>query len=177
MAAKPCLLAALLLLPPALGACVVVPSSPEPAREERRGAAVPGPSRAEAPGIEAEVFRLVNQTRRRAGLRELEHDPRLSEVARRHSRNMRDRDFFDHVDPAGRDLGDGLAAAGVGYRLAAENLGHVYNVPDPAAYLHRILMDSPRHRRNLLLPDARRAGIGVARAGTSYWLTEVLVGP
>ena len=167
------------LLATALAGCAVAPPPPP----ERRGAggersvSVPHPSRAEAAAIEAEVLRLVNLSRRRAGVGELALDAGLSEVARRHSRNMRDRDFFGHRDPAGREVGERLAAAGFEYRVAAENVAHVYQVPDPAAYLHRILMDSRGHRRNVLLPQARRAGVGVARSGTAYWLTEVFVAP
>lgn len=164
------------LLPLLLAGCVVLPVPPAERRDGRE-VPVPRPSRAEAPGVEAEVLRLMNAGRRRAGLAELVLDPVLGEVARRHSRDMRDRDFFDHADPAGRTMRERLRAAGVPYREAAENVAHVYDVPDPAAYMHRILMESPPHRRNLLHPRVTRVGIGVARRGTAYWLTEVFVRP
>lgn len=57
----------------------------------------------EAALVEARVAELVNAERVRAGLARLTHDPTLADIARRHSRDMAARRFFDHVSPDGKD--------------------------------------------------------------------------
>jgi uncharacterized protein YkwD len=117
-----------------------------------------------------ELVRLVNRHRVRIGRRALVWDGRAARVAEAHSRAMRRRNFFDHVDPDGRSPFDRLDEAGVAWRAAAENIAHADASPE------RILegwLASPGHRRNLESGSSSRHGIG--RSG-AYW-THVFFKP
>jgi uncharacterized protein YkwD len=100
----------------------------------------------------------------------------LALVAREHSRRMRDQGFFSHRDPQGRTIADRLSEAGIGYRVAGENLARTTNISNPAAWAHEQLMQSDEHRPNILSPDFELMGVGVVRDGNSYWITQVYIG-
>ncbi len=114
-----------------------------------------------APELEAQMLQLVNQERARAGLAPLAADPELREVARRHSADMFARGYFSHVTPEGRSPFDRMAAAGVTYRTAGENLA----LAPTLSLAHTGLMNSPGHRANILHPDFGRVGIGIVDGG------------
>ena len=126
---------------------------------------------------EAEVeylsFGLANQARGREGAGELTYDEALAEVAREHSRRMRDEGFFDHVDPSGNGFSARLRAAGVYVNLAGENLAIVENSGNPASTAHNAFLGNPGHRSNLLDDRFTHGGVGVARRGNSYWITQL----
>ena len=114
-----------------------------------------------APELEAQMLQLMNQERARAGLAPLAPDPELREVARRHSADMFARGYFSHVTPEGRSPFDRMAAAGVAYRTAGENLA----LAPTLSLAHTGLMNSPGHRANILHPDFGRVGIGIVDGG------------
>ena len=99
----------------------------------------------------------------------------LSAIARQYSEQMRDQGFFSHVAPDGTTLKLRLEIAGVDYSSAGENIAQVSNAGNPAALAHELLMDSRRHRANILDPDFREVGIGVARSSNTFWITQVFV--
>lgn len=111
------------------------------------------------PTLEAELFELVNSTRREHGLAPLTLDERLRDVAREHSLDMRTNNYFAHVSPTEGSLIDRLNAAGLNYTHAGENLAAAR--PD-AGVIHSLLMNSAPHRENILNPTWRKMGIGVA---------------
>jgi uncharacterized protein YkwD len=122
---------------------------------------------------EAYVLELINRDRRSLDLPPLELDPQLSAVARKHSLDMRDHDFFGHVSPSTGTVADRLAA--VEYQAAsfAENLAR----NDRVAEAHASLMWSVGHRKNLVSPRFDRVGIGVvgheSNGRTDWYVTEV----
>jgi uncharacterized protein YkwD/uncharacterized membrane protein required for colicin V production len=113
------------------------------------------------PEAEAEMLRLVNQARASEGLRPLTIDPGLREVARVHSQDMWERQYFGHVDPDGVTPADRVRAGGVRYRMVGENLA----LAPTTQMAHRGLMNSPGHRRNIMDPAFSRVGIGVIDGG------------
>lgn len=113
------------------------------------------------PDLEASMLQMVNAERRAAGLQPVQADPRLTEVARAHSRDMFARGYFSHTSPEGRDLGDRMQQARVGYLAAGENLA----LAPTLAGAHTGLMHSPGHRANILRPQFGRVGIGVLDGG------------
>ena len=139
-----------------------------------------GPTAPGTPSVaqfEADSFQLLNQARQANGVALLQLDPALSDVARAHSESMRDHNYFDHRDPTtGKTFTDRLHDAGQVYRTAGENLAMVANAADPATFAHDQLFASPEHRADMLNPTFDRVGIGVARSGTTYWLTQLFVG-
>jgi uncharacterized protein YkwD len=137
----------------------------------------PAPSRtaaatsagARAPGVEAQVIALVNAVRLDAGCAPLVHDEGLAEVARAHSADMRDRDFFDHENLAGLDPFERAEAAGL-TNARAENIA--YGQPDPAAVMDD-WMESKGHRANILDCELRTLGVGVAEGPGGPWWTQL----
>ena len=113
------------------------------------------------PDLEAQMLDLVNQERRTAGLRPVQPDPALTQVARAHSQDMLARGYFSHYTPEGRDLEDRLRAAHIGYLSAGENLA----LAPTLHTAHTGLMHSPGHRANLLRPQFGRLGIGILDTG------------
>ena len=156
------LLLQLLLLLPSAGCSDSGPTSPE--------ASAPS-----AISVEGSSYARINQSRRDDGKGELFLDPALSEIARAHSRRMRDEAFFGHDDPSGAGLVDRLRAAGVSFSLAGENLALVDGVSDPARSAHEMLMSNPAHRGNILDGRYTEVGIGVAQRGDGYWITQVFL--
>lgn len=128
--------------------------------------------------VEFQLFELTNSARASAGIEPpLTADPRLVDVARTHSTAMRDQGFFGHVGPDGRGLRQRLDDAGISYSRAAENLAQVSNIASPADFAYDLLMDSERHRDNILDPRFTDVGIGVVRSGDSYWITQIFIQP
>jgi uncharacterized protein YkwD len=159
-------------------------SAETPAAEEEPAAAVelpaveaetePAPvARAAAapadPTAEAAVLALVNEARADAGCGALTADPALAAVARAHSADMRDRDYFSHTSPEGLSPFDRAEQAGVGYSRA-ENIA--FGQSDAAAVMEAWL-ESPGHRENILDCDLTRLGVGVAEGPGGPWWTQL----
>jgi uncharacterized protein YkwD len=113
------------------------------------------------PSLEARMLELVNQERVSRGLKPLEADPELTEVARQHSADMFARGYFSHYTPEGEDPFDRMKDAGVKFRSAGENLA----LAPTLEIAHTGLMNSPGHRENILRPQFGRVGIGIMDGG------------
>jgi len=109
---------------------------------------------------EEQMLALLNADRAHAGLAPLQLDPALRDVARAHSEEMFELGYFSHVSPVHGDPAQRLAAAGIQYLVAGENLAYAPSV----AAAHEGLMASPPHRANILNPSFTRVGIGVIRS-------------
>jgi uncharacterized protein YkwD len=109
---------------------------------------------------EDRMFELLNDERRKAGLRLLVRDPTIDQVARAYSIQMLQRGYFSHETPEGQTPFDRMRAGGVDFVVAGENLALAPTV----ALAHQGLMDSPGHRANILRPEFGRVGIGAAVA-------------
>jgi uncharacterized protein YkwD len=126
------------------------------------------------PVAERQLFDLVNQERAQRGLAALQWDDRLVPVARAHSEEMFKLKYFGHQSPVAGSPFDRLAAAGITYTRAGENLAYAQSV----AIAHRALMDSPGHRENILRPEFTRIGIGVINAGAyGRMFTQLFITP
>ncbi len=123
---------------------------------------------------ERELFSLINRARAAANLPPLILEPRLSQVARDHSREMARTGQVAHVSAHSGDALQRLKAGRVEPlpRRIAENVGQDYS----AAQIHVGFMSSPGHRGNLTSPGMTHVGIGVAAgAGPDHplYFTEV----
>lgn len=120
--------------------------------------------RIESPGIdqpaERQMLQLINDERKRHGLRPLVRDASLDEVARAHSVDMLRQGYFGHDRLDGATPFDRMRSNGVAYGNAGENLALAPTVP----LAHQGLMESPGHRANILRPEFARVGIGAANA-------------
>lgn len=111
--------------------------------------------------LEAGMLLLVNEERKKAGIKPLIADPELQAVARAHSKDMFARGYFAHVSPDGKDPFDRMKAAHVRFLTAGENLALAQTLPQA----HDGLMKSPGHRANILQPQFGRVGIGIVEGG------------
>lgn len=117
---------------------------------------------------EAEVLRLVNQERARAGCQPVTADPALAAFAADFSKDMAARDFFSHTTPDGKSPWDRAKAAGIS-NLGGENIArgqaNAQSVMDS-------WMNSPGHRANILNCDYRTMGVGAHFASGGPWWTQ-----
>ncbi len=127
--------------------------------------------------IESAIFQLTNAARANQGLSPLALRETLSQVAREHSQNMRDEGFFGHENQAGQGLKQRLNAAGISYHAASENLVRVSNAPDPADVAFDLLVGSPEHEENILNQKFEQVGVGAAKSGDTYWVTQIFIQP
>lgn len=107
------------------------------------------------------MLALVNEEREKAGLEPLVIDESLVAVARLHSFDMWEKEYFAHESPDGKTPFDRLVDGGVGFHKAGENLALSRDVQRA----HKGLMESEGHRKNILEPDFKRVGIGVVDGG------------
>ena len=123
--------------------------------------------------LERELFEGTNRVRRKTRLPQLRREQRLTAVARKHSRDMRDNRFVGHVSPTtGRPI-DRLRAAGVLHLVVRENVAQAYSTEEAL----RELLNSPAHRENILSRDVTEMGIGIVvdrRASTAVMLVTQL---
>lgn len=124
----------------------------------------------------AALFTLVNRERSRAGLRTLQADSSLDDVALGHSQDMVDAHFFGHQSPTTGVVEDRLRAHGMRLGLFGENVAKGPSMVDA----HAMLLASPAHRANVMNPRFSHVGIGVVAERSSdpplYSVTEVFAG-
>ena len=117
---------------------------------------------------------LLNQARQNEGLEPLKVNLQLAKLAADFAQDMRNRKFFAHVDPDGKDPFDRMAAVGIDFPNAGENIALSPDVETA----HRMLLESPLHRENILNPKFTEIGIGVrpdSRGGV--YLVQEFIGP
>jgi uncharacterized protein YkwD len=113
--------------------------------------------------VEAEMLARTNDVRRRQGLAPLAASPLLDRVSQEHAEDMLLRSYFGHQSPEGlgpteRARADGYHS-GIGENLVEQRFSTAEAL---AAWL-----ESPGHRRNILDPDSREMGLGLA-IGAGY---------
>lgn len=120
---------------------------------------------------EDEILRLTNEIRSQYGLCELIGDASLARVGREHCMDMAAREYFDHINPEGKDPFERMHDAGIWAGYAGENIaaGQI----DPADVVNA-WMNSDEHRENILTPEFTRMGAALYRGGNygTYWAQE-----
>ncbi|MBK9975267.1 MAG: CAP domain-containing protein [Planctomycetes bacterium] len=118
--------------------------------------------------LAADVLVLVNQERANVGAPALTWNGPLAAVAQAHSADMAARNFFAHNNPDGQTPFDRMAAAGITYTAAAENIAAGYA---EANAVMNGWMNSPGHKTNILNATYTEIGIGVKQGGSfgTYW--------
>ncbi len=127
--------------------------------------------------MEIEILNYTNQYRAQQQLSALTMDEHVRDVARQHSLDMVERDFFDHANPDGENPGARLDKAGVTYTLWAENIARNQGYSDPAEKAMEQWIESPGHRANLINSSLTRLGVGVVAAGEEYYYTQLFIRP
>ncbi len=127
--------------------------------------------------IEKIAFDALNQKRLEVGLEPLVWNTELEIVARLHSENMAEYQFFGHRDLDGKVVSDRAACAGVNkWRAIGENIAYNRGFKNPVAEAVAGWMDSAAHKRNLLDENWKESAVGVAVASDgSYYFTQVFL--
>lgn len=105
------------------------------------------------------VVALVNKEREEAGLSALVVNDQLTAAAQAKADDMATRGYFAHQGPEGEVPWVWLDRAGYRYTTAGENLAVNYF---SSASLARAWLASERHRSNILQPDFKEVGLGIA---------------
>ncbi|WP_299486859.1 CAP domain-containing protein [Acaryochloris sp. IP29b_bin.137] len=127
--------------------------------------------------MEAQVWQQINQRRQLHGLPPLKLNRQLSLVARSHSQQMADYNFYSHIDPQGRNHRRRVEASGLRAYVIGENLMKCIRSRDPVGLSVQSWMDSPAHRKNILLSGMQETGVGIWRKGKTYYVTQIYMEP
>jgi len=120
---------------------------------------------------ERQILDLVNVVRFRYKLPQLTWNEPAAKVARSHSQDMEEHDFFDHVSATtGLNPFERLKQAGIAYQMAGENIAAGY--PDGIEAFES-WMNSPGHRKNILEKGFTQLGVGVS----ADYYTQAFVSP
>jgi hypothetical protein len=112
---------------------------------------------------------MISDYRLQHGERRVILDPTLTRIAREQAAAMAAKDVLDHEVLGGFSRRIGSAGAG----RAAENIAYGY---DSFPKTLNQWIESSEHRKNLLLHNASRFGIGSAKSsatGRIYWAMEI----
>jgi uncharacterized protein YkwD len=117
---------------------------------------------------EERMLDAVNDERVERGLPRYRRDRDLDQAAADHALRMAESGRVSHQLPREPDLRTRLAATGLRFDAAAENVGYSTRVET----LHDNLMRSRGHRENLLASRYDAIGIAIYRSGGRYYVTQ-----
>jgi len=123
--------------------------------------------------LRAQLLSLINGERAKAHLTPLTSNDSLALIADYHTSRMIDGNFFAHTDPYDRSTASGRAVKfDYPYLKIGENLAAGQETPQQVV---AEWLASDAHRKVLLDPDFREAGIGVLDGGRygRYWTLMV----
>lgn len=127
--------------------------------ENQRPAIYAAPDDQLKEGYEMLLFELTNSARIQRGLPLLAWDEETRAVARKHSVEMAENNYFSHTNLTGMSPFERMQAGGITFYLAGENLAYgQYS----SIFAHEGLMNSAGHRENILKPGFRYLGVGVS---------------
>jgi uncharacterized protein YkwD len=127
--------------------------------------------------LEQEVFRLVNQTREEKGLKKLAWSNEVAAIARQHSANMANYNFFSHIGIDGKKVDDRADSIGLSrWQSIGENIAYNSGFDDPVGRAVLGWMNSAGHRQNILRDTWKETGIGIAvTAQGKVFITQVFL--
>ena len=127
--------------------------------------------------LERAAFNVLNQKRAEKGESPLVWSEQLAAVARIHSENMAEFNFFSHRGLDGKMVSGRADDLGVGkWRSIGENIAFSRGFADPVAKAVQLWLDSPAHRQNLLDINWSESAVGIAAAPDgSYYFTQVFL--
>lgn len=123
---------------------------------------------------ERQVFHISNANRYKFDLVPMIWNENLSEVARAHSIDMANNNYFDHTNLKGESPFDRMKNSGLSYRSAAENIAAGQTTPVDAV---ETWMNSDGHRKNIL-SDIQEIGVGIdydANAAYRIYYTQKFI--
>jgi Cysteine-rich secretory protein family len=123
--------------------------------------------------MEWKMLSLVNKDRKASRLKKLRMQEDLRIVARKHSRDMARKDYFEHKNTLGKTPFDRLDDARITDVVAGENLAKIRGFQIPVQRAEIGLMNSPGHRANILKADYNCVGVGIIKSeDQSFYFTQ-----
>lgn len=154
--------------PPALNKPAPAPAQPPKAPQPAKAAQASTVSQNGVEylaSVEDEVLRLCNVERSKVGLSPLVMAGNVREAARFKAQEMLTKNYFDHNSPYSGTPFDLMRNRGIQFGYGGENI-QMSQGKDKATvtaqYLVTNWMNSPGHRANILKPEFKKMGIGVA---------------
>jgi uncharacterized protein YkwD len=139
--------------------------------------ATPGPATGwNQSSAEATLWQLMNGARVNNGLHALQSNGTLISLARWRSKDMLDRNYFDHVIlGTGYQVYHWYDTNGLHYSWGGENIGWNNGYPDADSpvKIHEGFMASPGHRANILTPGFTHGGVGAYARDNITFLGKV----
>ncbi|MGD0232289.1 MAG: CAP domain-containing protein [Syntrophorhabdales bacterium] len=123
------------------------------------------------------IIRLTNDVRAGAGLAVLGENGLLDAIADERATDMLEKQYFAHISPSGEQASDIAQRIGYRYRTIAENIASGMFLTN-----RKIIdgwMQSPGHRKNILLPEVREMGASVIKGmmqGQETWVSVQIFG-
>ena len=121
--------------------------------------------------IEAELLRLTNIERQKAGLPALKLSPKLSKAAQSHAVDMAKNNYFNHTGKNGSSMASRVSLTAYPYSFLGENIAAGLATADGTI---RQWMNSSGHRKNILNRNFTEIGFGYANSPSSeythYWV-------
>jgi uncharacterized protein YkwD len=156
--------------PPPPPAAPAVPAPTRTTATTRSAPAVPAP--APATSLAGYALNQVNAARKAYGFAPLVLDAKISAVAAAHAWDQARNGYFSHYGRDGSSRETRLSRGGVGFGWSGENQCYLVGMSQQATlnWCHQQFMAEPypghwNHIANILNPDAKRMGVGIATVG------------
>lgn len=132
---------------------------------------------AENSQLEQRAFALINQARQAQGLQPLQWDADAAQLARAQSWQMATQGFFNHFDPAGRDVAGRAKELKIrGWRALGENIAYNRGFDHPADFAAERWLLSFGHKENIMRASFTHAALGVSRSAEGrIYFTQVFI--
>lgn len=114
----------------------------------------------------SEVVKLVNQERTKVGLKSLNGDSALNNMALVKAKDMNDNAYFSHTSPTYGSPFEMMKSFGISYGYAGENIAKGQKTP---ADVVTAWMNSEGHRANILSANYTLIGVGYYNG---HWVQE-----
>jgi uncharacterized protein YkwD len=119
------------------------------------------------------LLNKANEERVRSGLPLLLINLTLVSLARIKSKEMFEKNYFNHISPVYGTALDMIKSSGLTARvMGAENIAKAKTV----LRVHTLLMSSKEHRENILNPLHDTIGIGVNKSIYGIFATQLFIG-
>ncbi|MBP5604348.1 MAG: CAP domain-containing protein, partial [Ruminiclostridium sp.] len=121
------------------------------------------------------MFRLVNNARKAAGLKDLWYSARVSEICKLRAGELSS--YYSHTRPDGSRFSSAYTDLGIKYKSCGENIAYGRNMFKTPEEVFKAWMDSPSHRENILNPDFECVAFGLSILKVDndtyyYWAQE-----
>ncbi|MEP6923307.1 MAG: CAP domain-containing protein [Pyrinomonadaceae bacterium] len=125
--------------------------------------------------LEEQAFAFVNEQRRLQKLEPLKLDLEMLYLARQHSENMAQLNFFSHVGRDGKTVDERAHEIGVtDWNSIGENIAFNQGFKNNVEFAVQCWIKSPSHKQNLLGKNWLRSGIGIAETPEGkFYITQV----